>query len=149
MLYTDCCGALHEAVRDGQTEPRAQTAEQLMRSRYAAYVVQDMAYVRHTWHVSSCPEDLSDESEQGDASTTQTTTTQSTTAQSTTAQTTTRWMGLSVLKSWPGTDENEAYVEFVAKYKVGGQGVERLHEISRFVREARRWYYVDGVFPRQ
>ena len=34
-------------------------------------------------------------------------------------------------------------IEFVARYRVGGRAV-RLHERSRFVREAGRWYYVDG-----
>jgi len=34
-------------------------------------------------------------------------------------------------------------VEFVARYRVGGRAV-RLHERSRFVREAGRWLYVDG-----
>jgi SEC-C motif domain protein len=34
-------------------------------------------------------------------------------------------------------------VEFVARYKVNGRA-HRLHEISRFVREAGKWLYVDG-----
>jgi SEC-C motif-containing protein len=39
--------------------------------------------------------------------------------------------------------EDRATVEFVARYKIGGRA-HRLHEISRFVREDGRWYYVDG-----
>ncbi|MBP6053850.1 MAG: hypothetical protein KA739_18540 [Pseudomonadales bacterium] len=39
-----------------------------------------------------------------------------------------------------------ATVEFVARYKVGGKA-HRLHEVSRFIREDGRWYYVDGEFP--
>jgi hypothetical protein len=35
-------------------------------------------------------------------------------------------------------------VEFVAHHKVNGRGA-RLHEVSRFVREAGAWLYVDGV----
>ena len=34
-------------------------------------------------------------------------------------------------------------VEFVARCRVNGRA-ERLHEISRFVREGGRWYYIDG-----
>ena len=34
-------------------------------------------------------------------------------------------------------------VEFVARCMVGG-GAQRLHEISRFVREGGAWLYVDG-----
>ena len=36
-----------------------------------------------------------------------------------------------------------AEVEFVARYRVAGAAV-RLHERSRFVHEAGRWFYVDG-----
>jgi uncharacterized protein YchJ len=39
---------------------------------------------------------------------------------------------------------DSATVEFVARCRVGGRA-QRLHEISRFVREDGRWYYVDGV----
>ena len=35
-------------------------------------------------------------------------------------------------------------VEFVARYRLGGGRAQRQHEISRFVREGARWYYVDG-----
>jgi SEC-C motif-containing protein len=41
------------------------------------------------------------------------------------------------------TSDNTAEVEFVARYRVAGKAV-RLHERSRFVREAGRWFYVDG-----
>jgi len=37
-------------------------------------------------------------------------------------------------------------VEFVARWRDNGRGV-RLHEISRFVREAGRWLYIDGTEP--
>ena len=37
----------------------AQTPEQLMRSRYTAYVIGDLAYIRKTWHRDYCPPDLS------------------------------------------------------------------------------------------
>ncbi len=36
-----------------------------------------------------------------------------------------------------------ATVEFVARHKQSGRA-ERLHEISGFVREEGRWFYVDG-----
>jgi len=40
---------------------------------------------------------------------------------------------------------NRATVEFVARYKSGGRAG-RLHEVSRFVREDGKWFYVDGEF---
>ena len=58
----------------------------------------------------------------------------------------TRWLGLDVKRHTP-LDADHATVEFVARYRVGGGSAFRLHEISRFVREDGRWYYVDGVLP--
>ena len=53
-----------------------------------------------------------------------------------------RVLGLDV-RRYTTTDADHAVVEFVARYRVAGRAV-RLHECSRFVREAGRWYYVDG-----
>jgi SEC-C motif-containing protein len=44
------------------------------------------------------------------------------------------------------TGAETAIVEFVARYKIGGRA-HRMHEVSRFVCEDGRWYYVDGDFP--
>jgi SEC-C motif-containing protein len=41
-------------------------------------------------------------------------------------------------------DGDRATVEFVARSRVGGGSAQRLHELSRFVREDGRWFYVDG-----
>ncbi len=94
-----------------------------MRSRYSAYVLCLSEYVLNTWHVSTRPRDL-DLSEDS----------------------ATKWLGLTVLRAFDGDRTDEAFVEFVAKYKIGGQGAQRLHETSRFVHEAGRWFYVNGVF---
>ena len=40
--YDDCCGRLHRGVA------HAPTAEALMRARYSAFVVGDVAYLRET-----------------------------------------------------------------------------------------------------
>lgn len=97
----------------------APTAEQLMRSRYTAYTLGRDAYLRQTWHPSTRPEGAITESG-------------------------TKWLGLEVRRHQPQGEE--ATVEFVARYKIGGRA-HRLHEVSRFVREEGRWYYVDGTFP--
>lgn len=57
-----------------------------------------------------------------------------------------RWLGLSI-KRHEQVDTDHASVEFIARSRVGGGSAQRLHEISRFVREDGRWYYVDGEFP--
>ncbi|MFX8270294.1 YchJ family metal-binding protein, partial [Acinetobacter baumannii] len=54
----------------------------------------------------------------------------------------TTWLGLKVLRSEGEGDQ--AVVEFIARYKVGGGSAMRLHETSRFVCEEGRWTYVDG-----
>ena len=56
-----------------------------------------------------------------------------------------KWLGLKVVgSSVAGDDAGE--VEFIARFRVGGGSASRLHERSRFVREAGRWFYVDGEF---
>lgn len=98
------------------------TAEQLMRSRYSAYALGLMDYLHRTWHPRMRPA-LAEL--HGDA--------------------TAKWLGLEVRKH-AATSEDQAMVEFVARSKVGGRA-QRLHEVSRFVREAGQWFYVDGSFP--
>lgn len=90
-----------------------------MRSRYTAYVLGLTDYILATWHASTRPATLEPESVPCP-----------------------RWLGLKVLGQ-AQRDDTHATVEFVARYKLGGRGF-RLHEVSRFVRESGRWYYLDG-----
>lgn len=107
--YDACCGRWHAGVP-------APTAEALMRSRYAAYVLGRADYLLATWHPDTRPGDIS-------------------------LDPAVRWLGLDVRRH--ATEADRATVEFVARSKLGGRAL-RLHETSRFVREAGRWYYVDG-----
>jgi SEC-C motif-containing protein len=93
----------------------APTPEALMRSRYSAYVLGLIEYLQATWHPSSAPGELE--------------------------LSPVKWLGLDVREAQ--TTGDAGVVEFVARFRVDGKG-ERLHEISRFVREAGRWYYIDG-----
>jgi SEC-C motif-containing protein len=90
-----------------------------MRSRYSAYTLLREAYLLATWHISTRPSALSLAEDQA-----------------------TRWLGLTVKRA-EQLDAEHALVEFVARYKINGRA-HRLHEISRFVREDGRWFYVDG-----
>ncbi|WP_211464255.1 YchJ family protein [Collimonas silvisoli] len=127
----DCpCGGGKYAQCCGRFHSGAETAPTalaLMRSRYSAYVMGLGAYLRATWHRSSRP------------------------AEPIVAEAGLKWLGLEVRKHQAEGDS--ATVEFVARYKIGGRA-ERLHEVSRFVRECEpgtegqpRWFYVDGSFP--
>ena len=95
------------------------TAETLMRSRYAAYTLLREDYLLATWHISTRPEKLGLAEEASN-----------------------KWLGLQI-KRHEQQDDTHALVEFVARYKVGGRA-HRLHEVSRFVLEEGRWFYVDG-----
>lgn len=101
----------------------ARTAEALMRSRYSAYVLKREDYLLATWHASTRPASL----------------------KLATQEPSPTWLGLDV-KHHEQKGE-EATVEFVARLRYGGGKAQRMHEVSRFVREADRWYYVDGRFP--
>ena len=99
----------------------APDAESLMRSRYSAYMLGLEAYLLATWHHTTRPAALD------------------------LAVDNAKWLGLEVKKHTPESADR-ATVEFVARYKVDGRA-HRLHEISHFVREEGRWFYVDGQFP--
>jgi len=115
--YETCCGRFHSGLGE------AENAELLMRSRYSAYVLALEEYLLGTWHASSRPSSL-DFSDAGK----------------------TKWLGLEI-KRHTIIDASHAQVEFIARYKIGGQSALRLHEISDFVFEDGRWFYVSGVFP--
>jgi SEC-C motif-containing protein len=53
-----------------------------------------------------------------------------------------KWLGLDVKRA-DQPDDDHASVEFVARSKLAGRA-HRLHEISRFVKEDGRWFYLDG-----
>jgi SEC-C motif-containing protein len=110
----ECCG------RFLSKENSPETAEQLMRSRYTAYVTSNEDYLKASWHPSTCPsEQLTDAS--------------------------IKWLALELRSAEEQGDE--ATVEFVARCRVSGRG-HRLHETSRFVREAGQWLYLDGTFEK-
>lgn len=117
------CGAADYAAccgryHDGAPAPDAAA---LMRSRYSAYALKLEAYLLATWHPGTRPAALDLAADNA------------------------KWLGLELKKHTPKSADR-ATVEFVARYKTGGRA-HRLHEISRFVREEGRWFYVDGEFP--
>jgi len=112
--YAECCGRWHA----GPAALQAPDAELLMRSRYSAYVLWLPDYLLATWHSSTRPAAL-DPPPAG-----------------------LRWLGLEVRRHG-AEDADHAFVEFVARSKQAGRA-DRLHELSRFVREQGRWFYVDG-----
>ena len=107
--YDACCGPV---VRN---ERPADTAEELMRSRYTAYVLGDVDHLFRSWHPASRPDDLDQLPH-------------------------VEWTGLEVLETEDGgPDDAYGIVEFRANHAGG-----TLHERSRFTRRAGRWVYLGG-----
>lgn len=91
-----------------------------MRSRYAAHVVGDTAYLLRTWHPRTRPARI-----ELDGRTT--------------------WRSLTVRTVEAGEpDDDWGVVAFVATYERAGR-LGHLTETSRFQRRAGRWVYVEAV----
>ena len=87
-----------------------------MRSRYTAFVLGEVGYLRQTWQADYRPGELALEPRM-------------------------RWLGLEILSYSEHGDR--ARVEFEARYLFDGR-VDAIHENSDFVREAGRWLYTRG-----
>lgn len=112
--YRRCCGPLHDGAPAG-------TAEELMRSRYAAFALGLEDHLFRTWHPRTRPtgrltsDDLV-------------------------------WLGLTVLRTEDGgPDDATGVVQFEARYEGPGGGEDVVRETSRFARRAGRWVYVDAA----
>lgn len=116
--FVRCCKPLHETGFAGL----GTTAEATMRSRYVAYVTKNAPYLLATWHPSTRPPtiDFSEDVE---------------------------WHGLTVVGTTGGGGlDSSGSVEFRARFRRGDAHLE-LHELSQFVHESGRWFYVDGIDP--
>jgi SEC-C motif-containing protein len=119
LPLTDCCGPIVAGERP------APTAEALMRSRYTAYVQQNISYIAES-HDPEKRDDF-DESATGDWARRAT------------------WLGLEIVSTEAGGEGDErGQVEFVARFR-DDRGLEhKHHERSQFVRRNGRWYFQDG-----
>ena len=109
--YQDCCGKYLES------HATPQTAEALMRSRYTAYTLADIDYIKKTMQGKPLLGFKEIDTTQWAKSV--------------------LWLGLEVIRST--SDE----VEFIATYMDKGT-VKAIHEISQFHCINEAWFYVDG-----
>ena len=114
QTFDACCGAI---INGNKT---ASTAEQLMRSRYSAFVAQDKDYLLASWHPDQRPLELDFDPQQ-------------------------QWIGLKIVRTEAGqAGDDTGVVEFVARYKLQGKAY-RLEEVSQFERINGQWLYTTGL----
>lgn len=105
-------------------EQKAMTAEQLMRSRYSAYVKKEISYILTSLH----PDHRADYDEK------------SSRAWAERAE----WHGIKILKTVAGgVDDSEGQVEFVVSYLENGLRQEH-HELSTFQKKDGDWFFATG-----
>ncbi len=121
-LYGECCAPYH--LQQKQPE----NAEQLMRSRYSAYALQQIDYIMQTTVPSQraliVPNDVAAWARS------------------------VGFMGLVVHRHVPKIGAKHAQVEFTAQLQQNGQ-IQPHHELSSFVNIDGAWYFIDPTvwFP--
>ncbi len=90
--------------------------EQLMRSRYSAYILKKGDYILKSWHASTRPKSLN------------------------LSEDTTQWKGLRIISS---TDTHVHFVAYFTQDTLNKEKVYALTENSRFIKEG-HWFYLDG-----
>jgi len=114
-----CCGRILDATVN------AQTAEQLMRSRFSAFCCANIDYLIASHHPSKRQADdqqsLADTISQCE------------------------WLHLSIVNNRDGkAHDDQGSVEYIATYTQQGE-LFQLHEDSKFIKENDRWFYLEGT----
>lgn len=114
--YSSCCGLYHS------NEAIPKTPEALMRSRYTAYTLANMDYIKKTMQGKPTVGFNEIEVAQWSKSI--------------------LWLGLRIIKSYQD-DENTGFVEFIASY-LDNHFIKSIHEMSQFQAINGCWFYIDG-----
>lgn len=114
--YASCCGVFHTNIT------KITTAEQLMRSRYTAYVFADIDYLMKSHHSSTRPIGEKNEILKWTKAV--------------------EWNMLVVTQTVKGlASDNEGVVAFTAYFTENGLA-KQLQEVSKFVKENDHWVYL-------
>ena len=108
--YKNCCGRFIDSKQPPETP------EQLMRSRYSAYILKNENYLLQSWHSSTRPEslDLTHDS--------------------------TQWKKLKIIS----TDKKDIFfVAYFTQNTLNKEKIYALTEVSHFVKEG-GWFYLNG-----
>lgn len=115
LLYENCCAIFHNQ----QQTPN--NCEQLMRSRYSAFILQLGEYLFNSYHPDF----------RGDLTIEQL------------SEKSLNWKDLQIIET--ESLDKTGFVEFKAYYSYEGQ-LAYHHERSNFVKEKGQWLYCDGAF---
>jgi SEC-C motif-containing protein len=116
--YDTCCRPLIEGKQP------AKTAEQLMRSRYSAYVKKEMAHLYNSLH----PDHRTGYDEKSSRDWAESA----------------QWQTFEIVETKGGkAEDHEGKVEFIATYSQNNVKTEH-HELSSFKKEGDTWYFVSG-----
>ena len=118
--YSECCQPLHLGQK------KAQTAEQLMRSRYSAFAKYEIEYIVQTTAIGQ--QQALDVKAIADWSKAN------------------QWLKLEVVQAQEKLDKNHAQVEFKAHYADAKDNLKQVqihHEVSHFVKHEGAWYFLD------
>ncbi|NNP72500.1 preprotein translocase subunit SecA [Acinetobacter defluvii] len=126
LKYSECCQPLHLGQK------KAESAEQLMRSRYSAFAKQKIDYIVKTTALGQ--QQALDVKAIADWSKAN------------------QWLKLEVVQAQEKIDKNHAQVEFKAHYSVldgTDRSVQIHHEVSYFVKHENTWYFLDPTTDQQ
>lgn len=119
--YSECC----EPIVKG--ERKAETAEELMRSRYSAYAKTETDYIVSTIVKNKQGEQDKNSIRKWSKSST--------------------WKKLEIVNTEKGgAGDEEGYVEFIAHYITDGDR-QVHHEIAHFLKQDDNWYFNDAEYP--
>ncbi len=117
--FEDCC----QPFINGIAKPK--TAEELMRSRYSAYVTVEIDYLLRTVHPSTRKFHNAESIEQWAKSSS--------------------WQKLEIISTIDGgLKDKKGMVEFKAYYLDEQRQLQIHHERSNFLKELGKWFFVDG-----
>lgn len=115
VIYENCCGLLHSGKK------QAETAVELMRSRFTAFSMQNEDYLLESWDPKTRPVKVDFSKDIAD------------------------WQRLEIVNTKKGgAKDRKGVVEFKAFYLLDG-AEHVMNEVSRFHKLNGRWRYLDGA----
>ncbi len=120
LPYSACCAKIHADITN------AKTAEDLMRSRYSAFVLAKGDYLQKSHHSTTRPSSKEKKSIVRWAKSVD-------------------WIKLEVLHTSEGTTQDTKGTVLFKAFYYDNDGMQMIHEHSTFTKENGHWVYVDAL----